>query len=259
MRILPRLGGDSVADDTDAEKSFQKFLPLAQALPAEKIPPYRLDPDLAIRNVEVGMKALAEHAAEIPAHLPKVDLDALLGLKELALALKFAALQVENEPSETERAQKIAEGWELRALLLPVAKGLVAAKLIPAQDLDPIIEGRGTRDMAEDCVALSQLFRRHEHAIAGKHAVTATQIERAAIVGTWLLGNLRVKGAPSDKVEAPSAAVDIRNRLAALLGERYQRLQAVAHYFYGNAWEAKVPALQSRSVKREKGKAEPEG
>lgn len=248
-----------MADNTDAEKSFQKFVPLAQAFPVEKIPPYRLDPDLAIRNVEVGMKVLAEHAAQIPAHLPKVDLDALLGLKELALALKFAALQVENEPSETERAEKISEGWDLRGLLMPVAKGLVAAKLIPAQEVEAIVEGRGTRDMAEDCVALSQLFRRHEQDIAGKHAVTPAQIERAAIVGTWLLGNLRVKGAPSDKSEAPSAAVDIRNRVAALLAQRYQQLQAVAHYFYGSTWEEKAPPLQSRSIKREKGKPQGEG
>jgi len=249
-----------VAEDTsDAQKAFDKFLAAAQAIPAAEVLPYRLDPDLALPNVSVGMRVVAEHGAKISEHLPKEDLDALRGLEELALALKFAALRVENEPSETEVTEKIREGWELRALLLPVAKGLAAAALVPSEEVEAIVEGRGTRDMAEDAVALAELFRKHAQKIANKHAATAEQIDRAAVVGTFLLTHLRVKGAPS--TATASKAVETRNRLATLLVRRHERLQAVAHYFYGNGWEEKAPPLQSRSVRRQKPieKKEPEG
>jgi len=239
-----------VAADIDAQQAFLTYSPAAQALPAAEVYPYRLDPNLALSNVEIGMQVIADHAPEIPLHLPKENVPALLGLKDLAVAVKFAALQAQNEPSETEVAEKITEGWASRALLLDVAKGLVAVKLVPKPELDAIIEGRGSRDMAEDNVALAQLFRKHELKIAGKHALTKEQIDRAAIVGTFLLANLKVRGAPSNQTD--SKAIEIRNRLATLLVKRHERLQAVAHYFYGNAWEEKVPSLHSRSIKRHK-------
>jgi hypothetical protein len=36
----------------DAQAAYEKYLSAAQALPAERILPYRLDPDLALVNIK---------------------------------------------------------------------------------------------------------------------------------------------------------------------------------------------------------------
>jgi hypothetical protein len=166
-------------------------------------------------------------------------------------------MQAEKDtPSETEVAQKTTLGWTLRGILLSGAKGLAAAGLLAADQVDAIATGRGVRDMAEDCVDLAEVYRTNKTTIAGKHAVTAVQIEQAAVVGTFLLQRLRPKNAPTEKTPPPSPMIDSRNRLATMLVKRYERVQAVAHYFVGNAWHDKVPPLMSRTVKRATPKTE---
>jgi len=237
----------------DAAKAYQKHLPEAQALPAEAIVPYRLDVNLAVANVRTAMTYFGTIESLMPTHLPNEDLAALQSTPDVAMAVKYAALQVEQEiPSESEVAKKVALGWSLRGVLLPVAKGLAAAGLLPVEQVAVIATGRGSRDMAEDNVQLAGLFQTHAAAIAGKHAVTTEQIEQAAEVGTFLVRHLRPKNASAEKAPEPSASMDARNRLATLLLRRYERLQAVAHYFAGADWEDKVPALMSRTVKRAK-------
>lgn len=237
----------------DAAAAYQDQLPNALALPTDEIVPYRLDIDLALANVATAMTYFATIESLVSLHLPKENLTALQSLPPLALAVKYAALQVEQDvPSESEVSQKTTLGWSLRAILLPVAKGLAAVGLLPAEQVAAIATGRGSRDMAEDNVQLVNLFRTNAAAIAGKHAVTDEQLEQAAVVGTFLMQHLRPKNAPPEKAALPSATVDARNRLATLLVRRYERLQAVAHYFAGADWEDHVPALMSRVVKRAK-------
>ncbi len=236
---------------TDAAIAYQNHLTAAQALPAEAILPYRLDVDLALANVKTAMTYFTTIESTVPSYLPKEDLAALQSISELALAVKYAAIQVEQEiPSESEVSQKTAVGWSLRSILLSVAKGLAAAGLLPADQVAAIATGRGPRDMAEDAVQLAGLFQAHAATIAGKHAVTTDQVEQAAALGAFLLQHLRPKNAPAEKGVGHSALIDARNRLATLLSRRYARLQAVAHYLAGADWEDHVPALMSRTIKK---------
>jgi hypothetical protein len=105
--------------------------------------------------------------------------------------------------------------------------------------------------MAQDCIALADLFRQHEAAIAGKHPVDTAQIDEAAAVGSWLVANLRTTNSLPEKPGAPAPEVDIRDRLGTLLVQQFQVLEKVVHYFYGKNWESLIPSLQSRVVKRE--------
>jgi hypothetical protein len=237
----------------DAQKAFDKFLPEAQALAPAAILPYRLDADLAVANVKTALAAILARKADIPAHLPKVDLQALLALPELVMAVKFAALRAEQiEPSEKTVGDGLAEARKLRRSLLSVARGLAETGVVPAHEVDAIVAGRGSRDVAEDCVALAGLYRKHAAAIDGKHAVSDAQIEQAAEIGSWLLAAMRPGNAPPEKAGPLPVAIDERNRLATLLVNRHAELRKVAHYFHGDAYEDVAPSLQSRSVKREK-------
>lgn len=245
--------------DLNLAKAFDNHIDAARALPANQVLPYRLDPDLAIVNVTTGMQVIAAHAVDIPVHLPQLNLAHLQSLDELARAVQFAALRVENEvPEESLIKAKLGQANEIRSQLLSVAKGLAANGFIPQSDVDVIIAGRGLRDRAKDCVALAELFNKYEQAIAGKHPITPAQIAEAYEVGSFLTTHLRPVNAPASPAAGPSAIVDDRNRLATLLVQRHARLQVVAHYFYDTDWDERVPALNSRSVKR-KAKTESEG
>lgn len=240
-----------MAAPIDAEHAYKKHLPAAQALQADQISPFRLDLDLALANVTTGMQVAWEHEHDIPVHLPKIDLAALLALPELAVATKFAALRAEHEtPGESLLQAKLSAGALLRAQLLSSAKALASNGTLPQAEVDAIIAGRGARDRAEDCISLAGLFRRHAQAIAGKHPVTAEQIDEAAAIGAFLVTHLRPANAPKAAPAAPTPAVDIRNRLATLLVRQHARLQAIAHYFYPDDWEERAPPLGARIVKR---------
>lgn len=240
-------------DPIDPKIAYEKYLAAAQSLPADAVLPFRLDLDLALINVTTCMKFIVAHAEDIPIHLPKVDLPALLALPELAVATKFAALRAEQEaPGESVVKEKVSMAADLRGKLLSAARALAEQGLVPEPEVSVIAAGRGARDCAEDCIALSDLFRRHAQALLGKHPVTVAQINEAAEIGAFLITHLRPANAPKGAPVPPAPAVDIRNRLATLLVQQHALLQAIAHYFRPDDWEELAPPLGARSVKRQK-------
>jgi hypothetical protein len=242
-----------MTNPVDIEVYYNTYLPAAQALPVASILTKRVDADLAIVNIETGMHVVTEHVIAIPEHFPKVNLTTLKALKEIALATKYATLRAEQDmPAESQMAAKLSEARDLRAKLMSAAKSLAENGLIPHAEVAVIAAGSGTRDRAEDCVALSALLRNHAVAIAGKHPITTEQIDQAAAVGSWLLANLRPTDAPHTPSTGPSPAVEIRNRFVTLLVNGHNTLQAIAHYFHPNDWEERVPALGSRRASRKK-------
>jgi hypothetical protein len=233
-----------------ARAAYDRHLPAAMALPAERVLPYRIDPDLAIINVNKAVAVVDQVRARMAEHLPAVAVTDCEGLPSLALAVKASALAAEHVVSEVTARAMITEGWTLRATLLPVVAGLAATGVIPREAHENIMRGNGTRDMAEDCVTLSHVFRDYQDQVAGKHAADPAVITRAETVGSWLLQNLRKKHAPP--YAARSAEIDIRDRMATLLVERYSTLRAVAYYFYRENFSSHVPLLMSRHLARKR-------
>lgn len=237
----------------DIEVYYNTHLAKAQALPKTSVLTQRVDPDLAIVNIDTGMHVVQEHVLEIPLHFPKVDLNLLQALPEIALATKYAALRAEQvAPAESQIADKLKQANELRTKLLSVAKGLAENGQIPMVEVQAIMVGKGVRDRAEDCVALAALYRNHAVAIAGKHPITQELIDQSATVGSWLLTHLRPPDAPNPPSAGPSVEVDIRNRFITLLVEGHHKLQTIAFYFHRSDWEERAPALGSRRVSRKK-------
>jgi len=227
----------------EAAQAYAKHLPSARALRPEDIVPYRIDAALALANVHLAMPVLIAKKDLLAAHLPKVDATLLLALPEIALATQYAAKQAENaRPADQLLGPKLAEGWQLRALLLGAARMLASAGLFKQDDVDAIAAGRGQRDMAQDCLALAELFQRHESTILGKHPLDPAQIQEAAAVGAWLVANLRAANAPAEEN-------DIRDRMGSLLVQQFQILEKVVHYFYGKNWETLMPSLQTPIIK----------
>jgi len=237
----------------EAAQVYAKYLPLAQAIPAADIVPYRIDASLAHTNVRTAMPVLLAKKDLLAEHLPKIDAALLLALPDIALATEYAALKAENAlPADKLLGPKLAEGWQLRSLLLSAARMLASAGLVKQEEVDTIAEGRGQRDMAQDCLALGDLFCKYEPPIAGKHPIDVTQINEAAAVGSWLVANLRTTNALPERPGTPSPEIDVRDRFGTLLVQQFQVFEKVVHYFYGKNWEALIPSLQTRLVKQEK-------
>ena len=247
-----------MGNPVDIEALYNKHLPAAQALAPVNVLTTRVDPELAIVNIETAMHVVTEHANDIPVHFPKVNLATLQALPEIALAHKYSALRVAQDvPAESQMAEQLTLARDLRSKLLSSAKSLAENGLVPEAEVAVIAAGSGTRDRAEDCVALAALYRNHAAAIAGKHPITTAMVDQAANVGSWLLANLRPADAPKAPAQGPSATVDIRNRFVTLLVNGHHQLQAIAHYFHPTDWEDRAPVLGSRRVSRKKPEAVP--
>jgi hypothetical protein len=176
--------------------------------------------------------------------------DELDALPSLALAVKMSALLAQQAaPAAVSPSDMIAEGWTLRAKLMPVVTALAAIEAIPRHVHDSIAQGKGTRDMAEDCVTLSRVFSDFATEIAGKHGADPAVIARAEVVGSWLLENLRTRHTPR-VAGTGSAEIDVRDRMATLLVQGYKKLRMVAYYFYQDAFGKHAPRLMSRHVPR---------
>jgi hypothetical protein len=234
-----------------AQAAYEAHLPAAQALPAERVLEFRVDPAVAIININQAVQLLQRHGEQIAQHLPKLALDELTSLPELAMAVTWSAIRAQNAISgDVTPAEMIAEGWKIRGTLMPVVAGLAGLGVIGQAVYDNIARGRGPRDMAADCVALSLVFRDHQAEIDGKHGVSAELIARAEAVGSWLLANLRTRTAPKAGTSSPE--IDIRDRMATLLVERYRKLRAVAYYFYYDDYAEHAPPLNSRRVPKKR-------
>lgn len=251
---------DAAAEVTGSQEHHDRFLPQALALEPRDVRPFRLDPSLAFHNVKRAADALLPFEARLRAELPAVDVAQLRELPDLALALCFAASQVDRGGGTSKQlASPLRRAYELRETLLTSARALAVAGVVPAREVDKIQEGRGSLDAAQDNVDLAAFFTRHAAAVRGKTPITAALIAEAAKLGTDLLKVLRPRSAKRDR--SPAAALqqtlDARDRLATLVTQRHDLARRAAYWLWGETFDQHVPALQARAAKPRKPAAPP--
>lgn len=246
---------DPVPEVTGSQREYETFLPRAQAIEARDVRPYRLDPSLAYHNVQTGVAALLPLADRIEEELPKIDMEAIRALPDLALGLCFAASRVDRGGSTSKQlAAPLSAAYALREKMLSSAVSLAVAGVVPKREVEKIQEGRGSLDAAQDCVDLAALFVKHAAAVRGKTPITAAQVTEAAAVGTSLLKVLRPGSAKRDRGPGGELkdAIEIRNRFGTLVVARYELARRVAHWFWGDEADRRVPPLQARVSSRRK-------
>ncbi len=252
-------GETSVPQVTGSEAAYERFLPAAKAIDARSVVPMRIDGSLAYHNVSAGVRAVMAQEARVRKELPGVAIARIAELPELALAVIFAASQVDRSPASTGATAKLLErARAVRELLLTNAEALALAGVLPAREVARIRAGRGPIDTARDCVDLAALFRKSAAAVKGRTPITADQLAEAARVGTELLGVLKPTAAKRSRTVAPdtAAAVDARDRLWTLVTERHDLLRRVGAWLFGlAAVEAQVPPLHARAAKPRKAPA----
>lgn len=248
-------------DDTDLDASeitgsqedYERFLGDAQGL--AEVRPFRLDPSVAFHNVQRGVDAVLPLAEQIRQELPKVNLEDLRTLPNVSLGLCFAASQVDRDGASSKQlAEPLKRAYALRETMLASAVALGLAGTLPKREVEKIQEGRGPLDAAQDCVDLAAVFKKHAAAVRGKTPVTAAQVTEAATLGTSLIKVLRPRSVKKDRrpTGALKDAVDVRDRFATIVTTRHELLRRVGHWFWGDAVDQHVPALQARAVQKRK-------
>jgi hypothetical protein len=238
---------DLIAPVTGNQAAYEHFVPATKSLAADRIKAFRADASLAYHNILAGVKAILTARAALDARIRTIDWVAIERLPELALAVCFAASQVETTAVPvTGTAAKLAEARKLRNVLITAADALAAAGLIPLDVVAKIHAGRGHIDLANDCVDLAALFRKYAKEIARQHAVTTLQITRAAELGSDLVAVLKPKRArKGQKAEVLALALDARNRLWTLLIDGHREVRRLGAFQWVEEVDEHVPALQA--------------
>lgn len=240
---------DDMPEVTGSEAAFLRYRDEARALPREDVIGFRGHASLAFHNVERGVKAVSERRETIE-ELPGVDVDRLIDLPNLAIAVVYAAdlaARAASEVKPLEYPKLLSRAHSVRRLMLFAWEACAEAGIVSREDIVPIRAGHGPLDLAGDVVALAALFRKHGASLKNKTPVTSAHLEEANEVGTALQVFLKPKGTPVVKEpRAVSELTDDRDRLWTLLVRGHGELQRVAGFLFGSNASIHVPALQSR-------------
>lgn len=237
------------SDEERSRRLFERFLPTAKAIPAEKIILCRADVALAHRNVAMGVGSVLALEDVVRRELPFVDIAHIRSLPELSIGVVYAATQVDRFLPSKELTSLLSRARDLRSLLLMAAEALAQAKLFDAHVVAKIRAGRGDIDAAKDCIELAALFTKHADALRGKTHISRAQVKEAAAVGADLIALLKPSKLklPKQVQQEVAEARDHRDRLWTLLDERHDTLRRVGAYLFGlRSLDSKVPTLQMR-------------
>lgn len=253
----PRVEVRGEKQNPSYETLYKRYLTMAARLAEEEVQGFRGDPRIVLVNVKRGVAAVLgteEQVKAVREHLPKIPVDELQALPNLARALLFASRNVAPRAASPKEIEKALAGISgPREDMLSQADLLSRRGLLDKDRVAQIRAGNGKFDMAEDGIALASLFTEHATALKGQHPFTEEEIEKLRRTSEWLIDNMTPAGAraPSKKTtKHPSE--DARDRLWTVTLKRHEQLRKIAYYVHGDAWEEVTPRLMSRV---QKGKA----
>lgn len=231
----------------DPAAAYGHFLPLAQAIAASAVTPFRLDPDVVRANVDTGAGVFAPIAAAVHTALPSAPVNDFLELPSLALALIYAADQVVGHASTGDIKQHVATLTTLREPTLAQLE-VFASPLVNLADpnrVHAIRTGSGVLKRAHDAVNIAGYFAELGSAVTGKHPFTAAQLASLSQTGQWLVAQLTPSQAPATPPAVDPAAV-IRDQLWTLLSTRDDAMRAAAATVLGfDGVQSRIPSLGS--------------
>jgi hypothetical protein len=229
---------------------YDYYLPAAMSVPEASVQICRADVRVAFANIRLGIKSVLgteEQIALSREHLPKVPLDEVLELPNIARALVFAVGKVSGRvasPKEIDQKLSLISGP--REQMLSQAEILAKRGKLDKDRVAKIRAGSGKYDSAHDVVALVDIFTKEAESLKGLHPFTGEELEAAREAAEWLLESLTPEGARAEKKKQKSPAEEIRDRLWSIVVARHALLRRIGYYFHGDDVDLYVPRLQSR-------------
>jgi hypothetical protein len=234
-----------------SEAEYQRFLEALKPVIESnaELPACRADISLAYHNAVRGLEAILPHETRLREGHPALPLDEIKELPSLLLGLAYVSLHIGGAslPASETRAL-LAEARQLRGLLLKTADALAEAGIFSKDEVARVRKGHGPIDAADDCTALASMFRKKAAELRGKTAVTAKQVERAAVLGATLRTLLKPKSLSRRKKTSDGNVRTARERDAfwAEVMRRQERMWVAGACAFGWKVDEHIPALQSR-------------
>jgi hypothetical protein len=237
----------------EARAAFLRIAPRLRSFDATEI----LRPNVSVpRAAAIALAAEPKIAAlskQIHSELPRFRIKLLRDLRPIALATWYAHISPRPEIDEDRVKQLVTEGAPLKRTLLLQAEALADRKLVSADRVTAIRTGRGHLDLANDLVALSQLFREHWPIVSTRVAIIEErELDRAAELGTALLEALGARTVTRTEPNAQQQANDLRWRAFTLLAQTYDEIRAAVAYVRRKEGDAEgiAPSLYSTRTRR---------
>jgi hypothetical protein len=162
--------------------------------------------------------------------MPDAPVAQLDMLEDCALACWYAHVRATPLSGGESRVPVLAaEAAPLRERLLVGADALAHAGYFDSARVGAIHPGSGYLDLANDLIALVDLYREKWSTIESKTAVTAADVARADVVATDLIQALGVRTSPTGEV-LTSAAADRRIRAFTLFARAYDACRRAIAY-----------------------------
>jgi hypothetical protein len=232
-------------------QAYKAFLSAALAIPSEAVMSCRLDLPLALHNVQLGVENVLPQEARLRKELPKLNIDDLRSLPDVAAGLIYAADRQSGPPGKAEVAEKLLRLRQVREPMLLIAEGLAMLGLVPAERVTAIREGNGPIDSARDGIALEALYRENATALRNKHPFSPADLKEAADLGNYLVRAITPNGG-RQRLLVQSDETQLRDRFYTLLSQRHAELRKAGFVLFGEALNAHVPALATRVVHSKK-------
>jgi hypothetical protein len=237
----------------EARRALGLITPRLEALGKSEILRLNLSIPRAAATALAAEPKIKKLAKAIERELPQFRIEAVRELRPIALATWYLHVAPRPQIDEDRVKALVATGAPLKRMLLSQAKALAERKLLHTEHVDAIEKGRGNLDLANDLLALAQLFRNHWELIRTKVAIIeADELARAEQLGTSLLEAIGARHVEPEEQSAQDRAIELRARAATLLLRTYDELRAAVAYLRRHEGDADTiaPSLYQRERRR---------
>lgn len=244
----PSVSARQIFTTSDANEAYRHFLPRVQAeVPADRAEICRLSIELVRANVDRGVRAILPQLDRVREKLPLCPIDDVLELPSLALGLVAAAGRIATAASEREIEARLEKFRPMRDLTLRQLEIFADLKLVPRQRVAAIRRGSGPVDSARDGVDIAGMFHELADTLDGKHPFSPDYLAVMAEHASWLLVQLRPRGAQQKPSERSPEAV-VRDQFWTVINQRYDHLREAGVAVFGlRQLDAHVPPIGART------------
>ncbi len=212
--------------------AYRSQLPLIMAVPEAELLTVNVDIPSVITTLVGSLPEILALRSEVENRLPMFDVTKFDQLENVSFALAHTQgmyMSAVATPSDLRELVDLAT--KKRELVVSDATALINRGLIPAGSLDKLNGPNGYKNVAFDLVAVTQLLRAHWHAVEGKTAVSAKELDELTTLADQVITavGLRDQGPRS----TPEATL-IRQKAFTLVVKTYDQVRRAVHYL---RWE----------------------
>ncbi|MBI5517449.1 MAG: hypothetical protein HY909_27005 [Deltaproteobacteria bacterium] len=209
------------------------------------VPPAAGKPKVVLANVSASFANLGHTRDELAEKLPDAPVDEVFELPALARAYAMACQRVTSRASDGEHIRRRQRMMPLREAFLGMAELLAARGALDRAQVASLRSDTGMYALAQSGLGLANLYQEHWDQLRGLHPYTAEELAALREDSVWLLDHTSPKGT-TRAPKAPDEARLVRDRIYAMIRERYDWLQRIGTWLHGPSAGEKIPKLLYR-------------